>query len=660
MPDTVAHQQKLLRGIVVQWMSRDRAKVTRNLIVFEIAFFFAYRYGMTFSSDYPAPLWFPDSVLLCALLVSPRNTWWMYILAALPIRFLVSVPDAPVWFLFAAFVNDSLKGLLAAFLLRRGAGQNMWFDDLRGFVKYGLVAVGLAPALSALGGAAARVALGAHFWTAWKQWFLGDALANLMLTPALFCLLRDFRSIGRAKWTRHVEALLITAGLIFGAFVLFDPEFEGLNDPALVLYLPVPFLLWAAVRFGPLGASSVLSFISVLAMYGAFTGRRPSSSAAGESIVLSIQIFLLVPSIPFLLLSVLTQQQRKTHTALRESEHRFRSLVDTAPVMVWIADTDGLCTFFNKQWLDFTGEPEEQQLGNGWSACVHSEDRERCIQDYLTALHARKHFTMECRLRRYDGVYRWMLDTGIPRYTPDGAFLGYLGSCIDITHRHEAEEKLRRIPRLLINAQEAERNRIGQELHDDLGQRVVALSIGISHLAQQMDGNDKLAADCANLQQQASAVITDIARLSRQLRPVTLQRLGLPAALQSLCAKSANPDGVVVTFSQYGELKRVVPWIVSIALYRVAQEALRNALAHSGTDRINIDLHIDRTGLAVMITDRGCGFAVEHTTTTGLGLSGMAERMENIGGILKIDSSPGAGVTVTASVSIPEWEPSWT
>jgi len=653
--DIVAEQPRLLKGIVVQWMSGERVRVLRNLILFEIAFFFAYRYGMSFSSNYPSPLWFPDSVMLCAFLLTPRKTWWMYIVATLPIRLFVSVPDFPVWFLLATSFNDSLKGVLAAWLLRRGSEQNVWFDSLRGFVKYGIIAIGLAPALSAFGGAAARAAIGADFSIAWKQWFLGDALANLVLTPALFCLMRDFRNIRDAKWTRHLEALLITAGVIFGAFVWFDQNFEGVDYPALLLYLPVPFLLWAAVRFGPLGASSVLSFISVLAMYGALNGRRPFSSASSESIVLSIQVFLFVPSIPFLLLSVLTQQQRKTDTALRESEHRFRSLVDTAPVMVWMSDTDGLCTFLNRQWLDFTGEPEGQQLGAGWSSCVHFEDRERCVRDYYSAFHARNRFTLEYRLRRYDGVYRWVLVTGIPRYAPDADFLGFLASGIDITDRHETEEKLRRIPGQLISAQEAERNRIGQELHDDLGQRLVALSIGISQLAQQMDGNEKLAKECANLQQQASEVIIDIANLSRQLRPVTLQRLGLPAALQSLCDKSANPGGVAVVFSQYGKLKKDVPWIAAIALYRVAQEALRNALAHSGTDRISIDLHISRTGLAVLITDRGCGFVVEQASA-GLGLSGMAERMKNIGGTLRIDSSPGAGVTVAASMSIPEWE----
>src|SRR5262249_36367101 len=118
-----------------------------RLTIFVIAFYFAYWYGMTFTPDYPSPLWFPDSVLLCALLMSPRNTWWMYLLAPLPIRFTVAVaPGTSVWFLIACFANDSLKGLLAASLLRRKSDEAPWFHSVRGFISYLLIAVALAPA----------------------------------------------------------------------------------------------------------------------------------------------------------------------------------------------------------------------------------------------------------------------------------------------------------------------------------------------------------------------------------------------------------------------------------------------------------------------------------------------------------------------------------
>ncbi|HZE69325.1 MAG TPA: PAS domain S-box protein [Pyrinomonadaceae bacterium] len=126
---------------------------------------------------------------------------------------------------------------------------------------------------------------------------------------------------------------------------------------------------------------------------------------------------------------------------LRESEARFRAMADTAPVMIWVSGPDKLCTFFNKGWLDFTGRSLEQELGNGWAQGIHAEDFDRCFDVYKNSFDARQPFTMEYHLRRRDGEYRWVLDIGTPRFAPDGEFLGYIGSCIDITERKRAEEK---------------------------------------------------------------------------------------------------------------------------------------------------------------------------------------------------------------------------
>jgi two-component system, LuxR family, sensor kinase FixL len=128
---------------------------------------------------------------------------------------------------------------------------------------------------------------------------------------------------------------------------------------------------------------------------------------------------------------------------MRESETRFRTMLDAAPVMIWMSDTDRLCTFFNKRWLDFTGRTLEQEMGNGWAEGVHPDDFERCLNMYVSSFDARQDFTMEYRLRRRDGMYCWVLDTGVPQEDADGTFLGYVGSCVDITDRRQAEEKFR-------------------------------------------------------------------------------------------------------------------------------------------------------------------------------------------------------------------------
>jgi len=125
-----------------------------------------------------------------------------------------------------------------------------------------------------------------------------------------------------------------------------------------------------------------------------------------------------------------------------ESEQRFRLLADGAPVMIWTSGTDRLCTYFNAPWLAFTGRTLEQELGNGWAEGVHPDDTQRCLDIYTSSFDARKPFSMDYRLRRWDGQYRWIVDNGIPFHAPDGTFTGYIGSCIDITERRRLEQQL--------------------------------------------------------------------------------------------------------------------------------------------------------------------------------------------------------------------------
>ena len=131
-------------------------------------------------------------------------------------------------------------------------------------------------------------------------------------------------------------------------------------------------------------------------------------------------------------------ERKAAERSLRESEQKLRVVTDATPVMIWLSGTDKLCYYFNKSWLDFVGRTMEQEIGNGWAEGVHPDDFDRCLQIYVTSFDARQPFEMEYRIRHHSGQYRWILDNGVPRFTADGTFEGYVGGCLDIHDQKEA------------------------------------------------------------------------------------------------------------------------------------------------------------------------------------------------------------------------------
>jgi two-component system sensor histidine kinase/response regulator len=165
----------------------------------------------------------------------------------------------------------------------------------------------------------------------------------------------------------------------------------------------------------------------------------------GETIICDVHVIHLHEEATPESRTVLLFVDQRAEMALRESEHNLRSLADSNVGLIWAAGTDKLCHYFNKGWLKFTGRSLEEEQGNGWTAGVHPDDLERCVAIYAEHFDERKAFSMDYRLRRHDGVFRWISDNGTPRYDSDGGFTGYIGHCLDITNRVEAEQSLRKL-----------------------------------------------------------------------------------------------------------------------------------------------------------------------------------------------------------------------
>jgi PAS domain S-box-containing protein len=327
--------------------------------------------------------------------------------------------------------------------------------------------------------------------------------------------------------------------------------------------------------------------------------------------------------------------------ALRESEARFRLTADHAPVLIWMGGREKRCTWFNRPWLQFRGRTMEQELEHGWLEGVHPDDRERCLEQYAKAFENKGPVEMEYRLRRHDNEWRWILDSGVPLDSPTGEFNGYIGSCIDITER-------KRLEREVLEISEREQRRIGQDLHDGLGQHLTAVELMCQALKlDPKSGPDVLRGQLERVSKYIREAIALTRSLAQGLAAFKVQEGGLEMALTDL-AELASSSGRVQCVFQCKSPAVIKDSEAAAHLYRIAQEAVNNAVRHSEATAVKIQLSSRQDALRLQITDNGKGFPKK--VQQGMGLQVMKHRAGVIGGELQVKSEPGKGVTVTCTL----------
>jgi PAS domain S-box-containing protein len=371
------------------------------------------------------------------------------------------------------------------------------------------------------------------------------------------------------------------------------------------------------------------------------------------------------------------QRRQKLFEQLRESEERFRIMADCAPVLLWMAEPDGLCSFFNKTWLDFTGRTLEEELGNGWAEGVHAEDFQPCMTIFLNAFVRRRPFRMEYRLRRADGEYRWILDQGVPRFTPNGGFAGYIGSCIDITEMQEAHHALTQMNEAL-ESRVHERTAELQHSNDELQQFAYAAShdlqaplraiVGYTELIKQRYAG-KLDADADDFigfivdgGKRMQVMINDLLTYSRAGRsPIGSEpidcNLALDHALENL-APALTEAGAEVRRAPLPQAP-----IEMTQMTLLLQNLIGNAVKFRGATPPLIEIGAEPHGHEWLfhVRDNGIGIPPQHAQRifqvfqrlhtddqypgTGIGLAICKKAVERHGGRIWVESEPGRGAT---------------
>lgn len=415
--------------------------------LFLLVYFASYRYAMAFSQTVAAPFWFPDSVLLCALLCTPRRWWWLLLLGLLPIRLFVEVyPGLPHGFLISVLVNDFVKAVLGALVLQRFLSDPIRLNSLRDCGIYFLFVVILIPLLSALGGAASRFGLGqTEFWLNVEQWFLGDAMASLIVTPVLFYWVLRPPDPRHFTASRVAEAAILIVGLLLSLQWAFEPATSTREFTEARYYMPVLFIGWATIRFRMAGATGAVAFLTAFAVNAALQDTGPFANMAEADAASRLQHFLLLRAAPLYLAAVLLEEGVRVANSLRQSERRYRDVVESQPGFVCRTLHDTTLTFVNTAYCRFLGQSREQLLGTKLLDLLPENARRAARDAVERAIQLSEHSAWECEITLPDGSSGWQhwVCHAIDSETERRPELQVIGQ--DVTDRKRAEESGRRL-----------------------------------------------------------------------------------------------------------------------------------------------------------------------------------------------------------------------
>ena len=350
-------------------------------------------------------------------------------------------------------------------------------------------------------------------------------------------------------------------------------------------------------------------------------------------------------------------REAEQRRALRESEEVFRKLSECSPAGVFLTDAKGVVTYTNPRWRTILGLQEEN-IGREWAHTVHVKDRARVSEQWSDCVRQGREYEQEFCLQLAGGNTRWVYMRASPMLGEHGKYTGHVGTITDITERKQAEEARAHLVQKLITAQEDERRRVSVELHDQMGQGLTALMLGLNALRPADDGKEP-SSKLQQLQELVSDLMNRVHRLAWELRPAALDDLGLPSALKRYVEEWSQRTGVTADFHVSGQADRRLQPPVETTFYRVVQEALTNVIKHARASRVSVLLDYRRDSVLVIVEDNGKGFDVSKVmnginSSGRLGLWGMQERAALVGAKFNIESTPDAGTTVFVSRSLEE------
>ena len=516
------------------------------------------------------PLWPGCALLVSVLLLVPRRIWPSVIPAAFAAFVLydlnAGVPiGSVVWFILA----DTVQVLTAAFCVSYFFDGVPRLNSVVALSKYTFFAVLLAPYAAAF---LSAFGIHADYWTSWRISLLSEVLAFVTLTPTILGWVSDGPAWVRKPRAYHVEFAALIGGLVLLGYITFTTS-ESSNSPVL-LYSLVPFLLWAALRFGSVGVSTSVCVVAFLSIWAAVHGRGPFTKGGLFSSVFSLQLFLVFTATPFMVLAALVEERKQAEHALRKREAELNEAQRLAQVGSWQWDPNTDIATWSEQLYRIAGcDPHLPAPNYKRQPQLYTpESWERLRHAVEEALRAGTPFELDLELLRPDGTTRWVIARGEARRDAAGRVVQLRGTGQDITERRLAQEQLR---------ESEERFRLAAQAGKMFA---YSWNADTDEVVRSPESAQVLGIDEAT-PITGQQILARVHPEDRERLAATVAKLSTEKPYLEISYRMIRPDGTVIWverssrahFHEQGRMSRIVGMVSDITERKQTEEALRES-----------------------------------------------------------------------------------
>ncbi len=661
-----------------------------KILALAVIYHLAARVGlkMAYVQFNTSPVWPPTGIALAALLIFGYKVWPGISLGVLLGSLLTGADPAVA---VGLTIGNTLEALAGAYLLKRFIGFHNSMDRIRDAVGLAVVSV-FSTTVSATIGTTTLMLTGrgdfSALWAIWSTWWIGDLLGALVVAPALLVWAKP-PSL-RSKSRQYLEGFVLLALLVSVTWYVFGSEPpDGIFHQALI-YLVFPFIIWAALRLEQHGATLAIFVVSGIAIWGTVQGLGPFSLESMNDSLVLLQTFTAVVSLTALILAAATIERRTASEALQQRAEELSTLNDSSRTFL---DNFEIASIYHticrlavtRLGLDAAWvEAPSPEGGERRPSAVHGIPVEAVVIQKMK-------WELESESQARNGSIKTIDD--IPSSNgEDGTYNAYaafpltfskrpIGALKMLSRRRDffSEDKrilvqsfanlaavaiqnawlfdevrttnrqLHALSQRLMKAQEDERLRLSRELHDESGQLLAALTVQLGLLERDASDPAAMQARTAELKRTANMIQENLHRLAVNLRPASLDHLGLVTALGQFIQEFSRQNNIKVEFEAVGMNDKRLPIEIETALFRIVQEALTNVALHAQATRVDVLITRTNGRVSAIVEDDGVGFvSASIVTEEQLGLFGMRERVEMLGGTFTIESSPGKGTVIKA------------